>query len=275
MSVIANNRFLQRTNPTMLAAIDDGGSVLDRVFIQHAARDMVDRDIWKHLFGWYDDGLVETRTSGSDLYVPKCYDLSGNGHDAEQTSTGLQPLLTSTGMQFADTQWIANTGVNAELNGSSAVTVQFWVYPTSFSSNRNYCFLFNNGTNVTLSFQFWRSTGRMFSFLRSQAADTVQQILSASGTTGTLNTWQMITVIADCTNKWLRIYRNTTKVAEGTSLSLGSDTFVSTSQISYIMGHPTTGASLVGKMRDIRSYKADLEDEITTSFNNNKSRYGL
>jgi len=268
--ILSNNRFLGKTNPTMAAAVADGGSVLDREYIQRCARQMVDMGIWSDCFGWWDDGLVETRDSGGNLYVPKSYDLRGGSYDAEQTTEALQPLLTATGMQFADTQYIGNTGVNVGLNGSAVATIQFWVYPTSFSSDRNYCFLLRSTSiNLSVSFMFSGSTGLFLSFLRSQASDTVQIINSASGTTGTLNAWQMITVVADVTNKWLKIYQNTTKVAERTGMSaLSSDTFVTSSQLNFIMGYANTAQSLVGKMRDIRFYKiAQSEAQIAAIYN--------
>lgn len=92
--ILANNRFLGRTNPTMAAAVADGGSVLDREYIQRCARQIVDMGHWDNLKFWGDTGLAKLRNSGGVDYIPKGYDLSGNSYDYTQTTEANQPVLT-------------------------------------------------------------------------------------------------------------------------------------------------------------------------------------
>jgi hypothetical protein len=92
---IANNRFLQRVNPAINRALADSGSSLDHPEIQRLARQMVDLGIWGNLVFWVHEGLVKERVSGSDVFVNKLYDISGNTRDAIQTSTTSQPKLIS------------------------------------------------------------------------------------------------------------------------------------------------------------------------------------
>ena len=127
MSVIANNRFLQRTNPTMLAAIDDGGSVLDRVYIQNAARQIVDQGHWDNLKFWGLNGLAKLRTSGGDDYVPKLYDLSGEENDGVQTTNDNQPKWTSEGMDFDGSNDFLDCGNDSSITDvREDFTINFW-----------------------------------------------------------------------------------------------------------------------------------------------------
>ena len=128
MSVIANNRFLQRTNPTMLAAIDDGGSVLDRVYIQNAARQIVDQGHWSNLKFWGCAGLAEIDTRSSVDYVPKLYDLSGEGNDLIQADNDKQPKWTSEGLDFDGSNDYLYKTTTASLTNIGALTYMGWFY---------------------------------------------------------------------------------------------------------------------------------------------------
>jgi hypothetical protein len=97
---LSNNRFLQRTNPQITRALNDGGSSLDHPEMQKLARQMVDLGIWSNLVFWVHEGLVKERVSGSDVFIPAAYDISGNLRDALQASTANQPKLVSNFMQF-------------------------------------------------------------------------------------------------------------------------------------------------------------------------------
>ena len=95
MSVFSNNRFLKRVNPEIVRAKDDSGSSLNHPEIQKLMRQMVDLDIADNLKLWVHNGLVKTRTSGSDTFVSKAYDISGEENDGVQATEASQHKLAS------------------------------------------------------------------------------------------------------------------------------------------------------------------------------------
>lgn len=125
--IAANNRFLMKTNPQLTRALADGGSSLNHPEIQRLARQQVDLGLWGNLKLWVHRDLVKTRTSGSDLFVPKAYDMSGNNNDAAQTTEANQPKLISTGMEFNGSNDYLNCGDDASLRITNNLTMLFWV----------------------------------------------------------------------------------------------------------------------------------------------------
>ena len=127
MSVFANNRFLKRVNPEIVRAKDDSGSSLNHPEIQKLMRQMVDLDIADNLKLWVHNGLVKTRTSGSDTFVSKAYDISGEENDAVQATNDNQPELVSDGMEFDGSDDYLDCGADGSFDISSQITVLGWV----------------------------------------------------------------------------------------------------------------------------------------------------
>lgn len=121
-----NNRFLNHTNPIMTAALTDGGSVLDREYIQRAARGIVDAGHLSNLKFWGCAGLAKLRNSGGVDYVPKLYDLSGEGNDGVQTTEANQPVWGATGL-ICNNDFIDSFGWFSLADITSG-TMSFWVY---------------------------------------------------------------------------------------------------------------------------------------------------
>jgi hypothetical protein len=148
--ILANNRFLGKTNPTMAAAVADGGSVLDREYIQRCARQIVDQGQWDNLKLWIDPGLAKLRNSGGIDYVPKAYDLSGNDNDGIQATESNQPVWGATGMTFDGSNDWVDCGNDNSLRANSNITVMMWLR-TSATNNSD----FIARSDTTLSKRCW------------------------------------------------------------------------------------------------------------------------
>ena len=279
MSVIANNRFLQRTNPTMLAAIDDGGSVLDRVYIQNAARQIVDQGHWDNLKFWGCAGLAEIDTRSSVDYVPKLYDLSGNGADVARSDDNRQPKLDTKGIDFKDNGNNINIispsdAINPNLHGASAITVIMWLYPQAFAAGtgRN---AYYNGRCNGLGMYYFEATdsGTLRVFARSQSTDTSQELSSSSKATST--EWQMITLLINYATPTITIYRNASSIGSA-SVTFGSTTYVRTldTTTDFIWGLVAAGRDPNATMNDLRIYNTALSaTEISDIYNQTKYLY--
>ena len=129
MSILSNNRFLQRVNPEITRARTDAGASLvsDHAVIQPLMRNMVDLGIADNLKLWAHSALVDTRTSGSDLFIPKAYDISGEENDAVQATPANQPKLVSNGMEFPAANYSLPTSYNNGTELSSPFTVTLWI----------------------------------------------------------------------------------------------------------------------------------------------------
>ena len=129
MSILSNNRFLQRVNPEIVRARTDAGTSLvsDHAVIQPLMRQMVDLGIADNLKVWVHSGLVDTRTSGSDLFIPKAYDISGEENDAVQATNDNQPKLVSDGMEFPASNYLLQTSYDNGTELSSPFTATLWI----------------------------------------------------------------------------------------------------------------------------------------------------
>ena len=124
MSVFSNNRFLKRVNPEIVRAKDDSGSSLNHPEIQKLMRQMVDLGIADNLKLWVHSGLVKTRTSGSDTFVTKVYDISGNENDGVQATEANQPELKEKGLEYV----LANSlNAGTGLSMTNNISVCGWI----------------------------------------------------------------------------------------------------------------------------------------------------
>jgi hypothetical protein len=266
----------------MLAAIDDGGSVLDRVYIQRAARQIVDQGTWGNLKFWGCAGLAKLRNSGGVDYVPKLYDLSGNGADLARAEDNRQPKLDTIGIDFKDNGngvnvFSASDAINPNLHGASAITVIMWLYPQAFATGtgRNSYYLGRCDNNLGMYAIEATNSGTLRAFARSQSIDTLQQLSSSSN--ATTSEWQMITLVINYATPTITIYRNTSSIGSA-SVTFGSTTYVRTldSTTDFIWGLVAAGRDPNATMNDIRIYNTALTaTQIEAIYNETKAYYGL
>ena len=272
MSVIANNRFLQRTNPTMLAAIDDGGSVLDRVYIQNAARQIVDQGHWDNLKFWGHNGLAKLRTSGGVDYVPKLYDLSGTGIDLLQTVDGRQPKWVSNGIEFDGSDDRLHVTGNATIAAITELTLTCWMYIRPVVSTAVPGFLGSENGHIGSV----KLTVDSVDIVRLNGRNSSGGNVVSDDTAYTANTWNHI-VVARKTGEDHRFYFNN---AELTNNSPNENQTIQTLNGDLAIGcrHNTTSFDLFcdDTLNDIRIYDTALSaTEISDIYNQTKSYYGI
>ena len=161
MSILSNNRFLQRVNPEIERARTDAGAsfVSDHAVIQPLMRQMVDLGIASNLKLWVHSGLVNTRTSGSDLFVPKAYDISGEENDAAQATLANQPKLVSNGMEFVPNDFLEITEQGG-LSAFSEFSMSAWIYlKPVFGACYVYCRNQNDDGNPDMGILLRTATG--------------------------------------------------------------------------------------------------------------------
>jgi hypothetical protein len=138
LGVIANQRFLGHTNPIMTAAVADGGSILDREYVQRVYRGVHDAGHADNLKLWVCAGLPKLRNSGGVDYVPELYDLSGNGNNGVQATEANQPRISSSSLVFARTtdttgESLAISSNPASLQITDNLTAMCWFNATSIN----------------------------------------------------------------------------------------------------------------------------------------------
>ena len=113
--------------------------------IEKLMRQMVDLDIADNLKLWVHNGLVKTRTSGSDLYVLKAYDISGEENDAVQATEANQPELVSDGMEFDGSDDYLEGTAPGTITANSC-SISCWI---KFNSYSGVSVAYNIGPNTT------------------------------------------------------------------------------------------------------------------------------
>ncbi len=264
---IANNRFLQRTNPQIDRAIADGGSSLDHPEIQKLARQMVDLGIWSNLVLWVHEGLVKERVSGSNVFVPKAYDISNLFIDIAQTDTTKQ-LKLNNGFVF--------DGID---DGFAIQTVTSKLRPTSITVSY-YCNLSDNLTFGGI-FEIRSDIQRIFTFQRTNRirAQIFVNGLSKQYQTpsSVINNWIMFTFTY--TNNDLKLYVNGSLItpqilADNTigNLSIPSNAKFSVGiDVDSGLPHKT-----LGTISDLRVYNSVLTaSQIDAIFQETRGKYGI
>lgn len=121
--ILSNNRFLSKINPVFRAALADGGEITGQGdYARLCARQIVDMGHWDNLKLWTDSDLVKTRVSGADLFLPKVYDISGNGNHGVQATEAYQPELDG-GMVFDGSGNYLSCGNDSSLQIVNNITV--------------------------------------------------------------------------------------------------------------------------------------------------------
>lgn len=268
---IANNRFLQRTNPQITRALNDGGSSLDHPEIQKLARQMVDLGIWSNLVFWIHEGLVKERVSGSDVFLPKAYDISDVFIDVAQTDTTKQ-LKLSNGFVF--------DGINDEFTPQ---TVPSKLRPTSITVSF-YCNISNNGgfESIFDISNFPNSPSHRVHVLQRSNRLRVQLFVNgvqkSYGTPFDINnTWIMFTFTY--TNNDLKLYHNGSIITSPqifTQNTIGNLAIPSNAQFG-IGKNINAGTSItLGTISDLRVYNSVLTaTQIDAIFQETRGKYGI
>ena len=280
MSILSNNRFLQRVNPEIVRARTDAGASLvsDHAVIQPLMRQMVDLGIADSLKLWVHSGLVDTRTSGSDLFVPKVYDISGEENDGTAPATENEPKLVADGMIFngSANRFDLGTGINSDLHGSSAISFSSWLKINNYAASGNVRFVFSmavDGNNACYALII--NTADISFGARSQFVDSFISISNAISDNEHIH----VVTIADYTAKTLEIFLNGISVASGEDISFGSNTLVMLSPNSTRIGNAVsinTGRYWDGYINDVRIFNTALSaSQITSIYNATKGYYGI
>lgn len=281
--ILGNNRFLCRTNPTMAAAVADGGSVLDREYIQRCARQMIDLGIWGNLGAWWDTSLTKIRNSGGVDYISKGYDLTQNNYNIIQETETYQPILSENSFLFNGGRQGLIDGDN--LDGLTELTVTFYIKLNTVA---------DGGTDPTSIMLFVAKTADTATSLgntdwtiyydRRTAHQFVQFAIVKNSTTFSANTIN-ISEFSTTTYKFVvfrwkasittqSVYIN--EVLKSTK-NTAVDAMSTTTQTLKLGGVATsTIRTLDGYIGDIRIFTKYLSTAQTTAiFNATKTRYGF
>lgn len=276
-AVAANQRFLGKTNPTMTAAVADGGTINDRVYIQAAARQIVDMGHWSNLMFWGDSGLVKLRNSGGVDYVSKVYDITANGNNAAQTAEANQPFITSSVIEFDGSADYLTVTHNTNLNpGTGDFSGMAYVYVDTLKET----FIFNkrvNGIGDTNGWFFRLNTTGTPAYLYSNILiDTSSETLIQTNTNNgdlSLSAYYMVSFSIDRDGNMYLYVNGVVK----NSVDITAKTSAISSTENLLIGNDNRGTYYYdGRLADLRLYNRYItEAEWLKIFNATKSRYGL
>ena len=239
---------------------------------------VIKRCIADNLKLWVHNGLVKTRTSGSDTFVPKAYDISGEENDAVQATEANQPKLVSDGMEFDEGSDFLNIGFlfHNELGGSAAISLSVWAL-TYVLAGQNRNILGSRISSTLTSNQLRFNSGGT---MRVHSRSSINDSLISLDTTETYNTdqWYYFVVVWDFTNKTIKLYVNTNKDIDASSIGYSSDTYTpSQADLQDRIGNTPVSEinGMNGCINDFRIYnKALSASEISAIYNQTKSEYG-
>jgi len=267
-----NNRFLQRVNPQITRAVADSGSSLNHSEIQLLARNMVDLGLWGNLKLWVHSGLAKERTSGSDVFASKIYDISGNEKDAAQSTTTAQAKIASVGLSFDGGDYYEIT-TPMGVSGATTRSVLFWIKPTAINTLYT---VFAIGPSIT---------GVRQQFVIHTSAATNGDIYvsfnnrDVSSSSGVLNTtdYHFIAVTYDgntLSTTSVVIYRNASSLSKTLHGTL-SGSANTVEDFCHIANDIYASRKYSGILDDLRLFNAVLTDtQISAIYNATKSKYG-
>lgn len=215
--ILSNNRFLGHTNPIMTAAVTDGGSVLDREYIQLCARQMVDMGLWGNLKLWVDPGLCKQ----SSTLVSKSYDISGNGNDATQSVGTNQPTYNTISIAFDGVDNYIQVAYDADIN---LQTLSLCLYVKRIDDNVSSLTSIvarEVATSPTeVPYRFYYSLESSAPALRFEfyTGGASRRIYETGGLLSTKNQWYHYVCTAEVSGSdtLLKMYRDASLVASGT-----------------------------------------------------------
>ena len=269
MSILSNNRFLQRVNPEIERARTDAGASLvsDHVTIQPLMRQMVDLGIVDNLKAWTHVGLTDTVVVGSDTLVPKTYDISGTGNDAIPDTEAERPGIGIYGFDFDGSRSLSY-GTPASLN-TDYQTIMVWINHTNANTLATVYNRYNTSPGaMTL---FWSSSGNEFrANCRRASAPTGVTQLRDSPTKGT---WHHIST--NYNGSRFNLYVNGV-VVDYADVSGVIDTSNFRGIDISKRGGPDNDTFNERNLNDIRIFNTALStSQITSIYNATKGYYGI
>lgn len=278
-AVAANQRFLGKTNPTMTAAVADSGSILDREYIQRAARGIVDAGHWSNLKLWVDPGLAKLRNSGGVDYVPKLYDFSGNGNNPAQTDESLQPYLTSGFLDF-NADYLITPDSNSLTFGNgttdSAFSISFWI---DMQQNKAKAIMAKASAAAVGEYYFNVGSNNVLTFrLVDNSASSYHTISTATNYFPAGWHFFVMTYSGNGATTGVKFYKDNSEDTSLTKSTTGTYTATeNTNEPLYIGSRGTTTATtnfFEGKLNDIRVYNIELTSaQMTAIYNQTSYRY--
>ena len=281
--LFGNNRFLQRTNPTIRRALDDGasGSLISSVEIQKQARHMVDNGLWSSLVLWCHEDLTKTFVSASRNSISASYDLSGNLNDAVPGSEASRPVLENGEMRFdgVNDRMIIRDADLLSFTGSGISDLPFSV--TAYIK-------YNSGSPMIVTKATALGTGEWYTnavFFRTvdnnSGAYIGKNATAISTQPPSNNVWYMYAFVYDGGrgNGSFTIYRNGTNVTstDYANSSGGTYTQMRNTTVTGYIGARGTANYISGSLDDIRVFrnKALTAAEVTSIWDATRSKYGL
>lgn len=268
---IANNRFLQRTNPQITRALNDGGSSLDHPEIQKLARQMVDLGIWGNLTMWMHDALVNRRQSGIDYFATKLYNIQTTNIVASQASTNLQPQLDTLGIKFDGSNdymtvphsnginnftQANNYTISVYINNTilkDEVVIEKWGAPAATTPIPYAIRLATNGNVIALAYNGSSSNSCSVSMPQ--------------------NVWHMISCVFSWSTNTLKVYRNGVLIS---SCTLNLSGTVGNSYPVNIGNRYNLTGYYDGQLNDLRIYNIELTaSQIDAIFQETRGKYGI
>jgi hypothetical protein len=273
MGVLANNRFLSKTNPVIKAALADGGTSTDSTYIQRCARQIEDMGYWDNLVGWWVTKLAKIRNSGGVDYIPKLYDLSGNGNHGVQTVEAYQPMLDTNGAKFDGINDQTESDILNCLLSHNDHTITFWFKTPYYSGAPPYDIgkyakileqiKYSSSPYPRLSIPFDRYNKRIY-YNRYNGSTQNYNFIAIENNT---DTFIVFTYKGNITTS--KGYYNGSLVNTTTS----SIDVQASHEGFFLAGYNNLGQFTID---DIRVYDMVLSDtEITAIYNLTKGRYGL
>lgn len=228
------------------------------------------------------DGLF-MELDASDYTSGLWLDRTANGNNA--TIDGATWSSTDGGvfiLDGVDDKITVPYAPNFNMSTTSFKTIQMWVNFDNIPSSGGYLLFgkgsqsINAGYNIFLIFSSELSFARRSSTGGSSGSFSVGASISS-------NNWYLITFAAQVTTApdSIKIYKNTSQVGFGGGDNYGTNAYTGDSTPLTLGYAPTpiigrNATYLPGKIGACYFYTKELStDEITTNYNNTKSRYGL
>jgi hypothetical protein len=276
---IANNRFLQRVNPAIDRALADSGSSLDHPEIQRLARQMVDLGIWDNLVFWAHEGLVKERVSGSDVFVPKSYDITANNNDAANTDTTQQPKLND-GFLFDGTNdrlIVADNDSLTFVSGTNDLpfSVIFWI-----KVNNNTILNTVVGKSNAIAVGEYYAGAGLFRCVDNSTSSFIAKLrIVGQVVPSSNNTWYMLSCTyngnknASGINCYENDYNINSRFSNNTQANYQQ---MRNTNLQTFIGSRDNSQYVNGEVSDIRVFRnKELSlSEITLIFNETKAKYG-
>jgi len=236
------------------------------------ASDNAEQDIGFDANGDLDTTALASFCSGTDGFVKVWYDQSGNGVDAEQTTTGNQPKIydSSTGV-------VTDNGKPAiEFNGTSHhfITNDLIV---EMSQNDSAVYVVKN--SAPLSDQYMISEGDnnapySSQFILGDRVNNNDFIWVNATSIGTITATRAL-LSFDYGSNAIQCYQNGASAGSATGLTINTETYASSAIGGRVDGTTGSDYNFSGKMQEVITYKSDQSTNRTGIETNINDYYSI